>query len=1070
MLTQVVLRGTYFIQGPIIRNATRRFSVPLSQSVICSTKTPIRAIHNKRFTDERIVKSSPEMASEIAGKAQLSNASTSLPQSTANMPFERINTITKSVQDNRDYRGLRLSNGMKVILISDPTTDRSAAALSVAVGHLSDPLQIPGLAHLCEHMLFLGTEKYPKEDEYTAFLKVHGGSSNAATCSDMTKYYFDVIPSKLEDALDRFSQFFIAPLFNEEVTEREINAVNSEHEKNLSQDVWRVKQVNKALCKSTHPYNQFGTGNKQTLSESPKLNSINVRNELMTFHNKWYSSNIMSLAVFGQESLDDLEALVIKFFSQIENKQVVAPRWPDMPYGDDQLNTKTYIIPVKDTRSLTISFQMEDLEQYYKAGPEHYVSHLIGHEGKGSILSELKARGWCNKLISGYCSLGRGFGSFDVMVDLTEDGFNHIDDTVKLIFQYINMLRVKKPQKWIFEEYCNLCEMLFRFKDKEGPTTLVTNVVSSMHLFPLEDVLVAHCLITEWRPDLVEDLISKLTPDKARLIIVGQKCESLANAEERWYGTKYGVYKIEPSVLEYWSTPDLNDNLSLPEPNPFIPTDFELLPIDSGIENFPIVIQDTPIIRTWFKQDVEFLKPKALMSFDFNSPIVYSNPLNCNLTRLFVQLLKDHLNEFLFEADLAGLGFGVSNTTSGISLSIGGYSHKQVILLEKVLDNMFNFKIDRRRFEILKEQYIRGLKNYQTEQPYQHAIYYLALLLTEQAWTRQELLDSTQLLSIERLQLFLEQLLSQMHVECFIYGNVNKEKALLMTKLVEDKMKSTDAKLVPLLARQLLPKREYKLGTGESFLFEATNEFHKSSCMELYLQCGQQEPHSTFVDILSQLLSEGCYTQLRTKEQLGYLVFCGSRKANGICGLRIIVQSPRHPSYVEERIENFLNNTLDYLENMAECEFNRHKEALVALLLEKPKRLVTQFNIYLQEISLRQYHFNRAHVEAEKLRTLTKQQVIDYYKEHIILGSPSRSTLSVRVISTASGGAGINTSEEEQPPPEIEENSPVAENFRTTKKDFIRVTDLASFKSSRSLYPLAQPYMEIMPKGGRCKL
>lgn len=65
---------------------------------------------------------------------------------------------------------------------------------------------------------------------------------------------------------------------------------------------------------------------------------------------------------------------------------------------------------------------------------------------------------------------------------------------------------------------------------------------------------------------------------------------------------------------------------------------------------------------------------------------------------------------------------------------------------------------------------------------------------------------------------------------------------------------------------------------------------------------------------------------------------------------------------------------------MAECEFNRHKEALVALLLEKPKRLVTQFNIYLQEISLRQYHFNRAHVEAEKLRTLTKQQVIDYYK------------------------------------------------------------------------------------------
>ncbi|XP_053668951.1 insulin-degrading enzyme [Anopheles marshallii] len=1065
MLTQVVLRSTYIVNGSIVRNVNRLQNIQLRKSMLYIPNFMIKAVHNNRSVSYRNVKAIHNMANELTSKAQLSNSSTPLPQSAANAPFERINTITKSIQDNRDYRGLKLSNGMKVILISDPTTDKSAAALSVAVGHLSDPTEIPGLAHLCEHMLFLGTAKYPKEDEYTSFLKAHGGNSNAATCSDITKYYFDVIPGKLEDALDRFSQFFIAPLFNEEVTEREINAVNSEHEKNLSQDMWRIKQVTKALCKPSHSYSRFGTGNKETLSESPKQNNINVRNELIKFCNTWYSSNIMSLAVFGQASLDQLEAMVVKLFGQIENKRVVAPTWPEMPYDNDQLSTKTYIVPVKDIRSLTISFQMEDLEQYYKAGPDHYVSHLIGHEGKGSILSELKARGWCNKLSSGYCSFGRGFGSFNVMVDLTEDGFKHIDDTAKLIFQYINMLRIKKPQKWIFEEYCNLCEMLFRFKDKEYPCSLVTKVVSSMHLFPLEDVLVGQFLFTEWRPDLVEDLISKLTPDKAQLIIVGQKYEPLANAEERWYGTKYGVYKIEPSILEYWSTPDLNDNLSLPEPNPFIPTDFELLPIDSGIENFPTVIQDLPMIRTWFKQDVEFLKPKALMTFDFNSPLVYSNPLNCNLTRLFVQLLKDQLNEFLFEADLAGLGFGVSNTTSGISLSIGGYSHKQVILLQKVLDSMFNFKIDRRRFDILKEQYVRSLKNYQTEQPYQHTIYYLALLLTEQAWTRQELLDSTQLLTLDRLQMFIEQLLSQMHVECFIYGNVNKEKALQMTRLVEDKMKYTDATVVPLLARQLLPKREYKIGKGESFLFEATNEFHKSSCVQLYLQCGEQEPHSIFVDILSQLLSEKCYNQLRTKEQLGYVVYCTPRKANGICGLRIIVQSLRHPTYVEERIENFLNDMLDYLENLSDSEFNHHKEAIIALFLEKPKRLITQFNIYIYEISMRQYHFNRAQVEAEKLRTLTKQQVIDYYKEHILVGAPSRSTLSIHVVSTVEGKAAPDV---EESPTEAEAISTAVQN--TIKKDFVRVTDLASFKSSRSLYPLAQPYMEIMPKGGRCKL
>uniref|UniRef100_A0A2M3ZGB7 Insulin-degrading enzyme n=1 Tax=Anopheles braziliensis TaxID=58242 RepID=A0A2M3ZGB7_9DIPT len=1060
MFTQVFLRrAPTILRGYSIRHGSMR-SLPVIDN--CTTKRFIHKEPNSRYLTFNTKMESQQFSSQ----APLANVSTETSLNSAS--FERINTIIKSVQDNRDYRGLRLPNGLKVVLVSDPTTDRSAAALSVAVGHLSDPQEIPGLAHLCEHMLFLGTEKYPKEDAYSAFLKEHGGSSNAATCSDITKYFFDVVPEHLEEALDRFAQFFIAPLFNECATDREIKAVNSEHLKNVSQDLWRIKQVQKSLCQATHPYNRFGSGNVQTLCDDPRKNGINVRDELMKFHNKWYSSNLMSLAVFGKESLDELEAMVIKLFSQIKNKQETAPTWPEMPYADDQLATKIYIIPVKDTRSLAIYFQMEDLEKYYKSGPEHYVSHLIGHEGKGSILSELRARGWCNKLISGYSSLGRGFGCLEVMVDLTEDGFEHVDDIVKTIFQYINLLRSKGPQKWIFEEYCKLCEMLFRFKDKENPIKLVCNIVASMQTVPLEDVLVAHFLISEWRPDLVENIIQKLTPEKARYTIVGQKCSELATEQEYWYGTKYGMGKVDKSILEYWSAPDLNDNLHLPEPNPFIATDFDLLPLDTSMENYPVIIHDTPIIRSWFKQDVEFLKPKALMNLDFNSPIVYSDPLNCNLTHLYVQLLKDHLNEYLFEADLAGLSFGVSNTTSGLSLSIGGYSHKQQILLKKVLDSLFGFEVDTRRFQILKEHYVRGLKNYGMEQPYQHAVYYLALLLTEQAWTKQELLDATKLMTVERLQSFIKQLLSQMHVECFIYGNVNRERAMEVTRIVEEKMIQTDAKIVPLLARQLCQRREHKLRNGESCLFEGTNEYHKCSCTQLYMQCGQQESHSIYVDILSQLLSEACYTQLRTKEQLGYIVLCGTRKANGVCGLRIIVQSERHPAYVETRIENFLNNMVNYLENMTESEFNRHKEVLTQLLLEKPKRMVTQFNIFLHEISLRQYHFNRAQVEAAKLQTMTKQQVIDYYKEYILLGGIARSTLSVHVLSTAEGGAGLGKTPDDEE--SLAESVHDKQSVLPTTKEFMRVTDLAVFKASRSLYPMVQPYIDILPKGGRCKL
>lgn len=281
--------------------------------------------------------------------------------------FVRINNIVKSQQDNRDYRGLQLPNGLKVLLVSDPSTDKAAAALTVDVGHMSDPDNLPGLAHFCEHMLFLGTEKYPQENAYSLYLSENGGTSNASTYADNTKYYFDVVPNKLEGALDRFAQFFIAPRFTESATDREIKAVNSEHEKNLATDVWRIRQVNKFLSDPAHPYSKFGTGNEKTLHDDPKRLGINVREELLKFHDKWYSANIMCLSVYGKESLDELEAMVIPRFSEIVNKNVASPRWTEHPLLPEHYGTKVHIVPIKDSRTLTITFPTGDLDQYYKA-------------------------------------------------------------------------------------------------------------------------------------------------------------------------------------------------------------------------------------------------------------------------------------------------------------------------------------------------------------------------------------------------------------------------------------------------------------------------------------------------------------------------------------------------------------------------------------------------------------------------------------------------------------------------------------------------------------------------------
>lgn len=92
------------------------------------------------------------------------------------------------------------------------------------------------------------------------------------------------------------------------------------------------------------------------------------------------------------------------------------------------------------------------------------------------------------------------------------------------------------------------------------------------------------------------------------------------------------------------------------------------------------------------------------------------------------------------------------------------------------------------------------------------------------------------------------------------------------------------------------------------------------------------------------------------------------------------MQSDRHPTYLDVRIESFLENMLEHISKMSDDEFNKHREALAAHRLEKPKQISSQTTIYWLEITSQQYHFDRANVEVAYLRTVTKQELIDFFE------------------------------------------------------------------------------------------
>ena len=258
----------------------------------------------------------------------------------------------------REYRLVELPNKMDVVLVSDPGTQVAAAAVSVSAGQLQDPMEVQGLAHFCEHMLFLGSEKFPAESDFDSFCAQSAGYSNAWTSMDRTVYHFMLAHNQLYDGLDRFSGFFTSPLFTEDLTERELNAVDSENNKNLQEDSRREYQLWRSTAKPGHAVQRFGTGNKQSLWDTPLANGTNTRQHLLDFYKRCYSANIMKLAVIGREDLDTQERWVRQLFADVPNSDIsplqgVSPTDNAFDAGWKQMYR---IVPVKERRKIVLYF------------------------------------------------------------------------------------------------------------------------------------------------------------------------------------------------------------------------------------------------------------------------------------------------------------------------------------------------------------------------------------------------------------------------------------------------------------------------------------------------------------------------------------------------------------------------------------------------------------------------------------------------------------------------------------------------------------------------------------------
>lgn len=342
---------------------------------------------------------------------------------------EILGKPVKSDSDKKEYRLIKLQNGLTTLLVQhfieddstseDEEKDRKASecesheesgdesdgeeeeeednakeklaavALCISVGSWFDPVKIQGLSHFLEHMIFMGSEKYPKENEFDQFISTNGGADNALTECEYTMFYFEIVEEHLAGAIDRFAQLFISPLMLKDSMDREMQAVESEFQNNINDDDTRIMQLCASIANG--PVGTFTWGNLKTLKEG--ISNDELYNAVHAFRLKHYIANRMHLCVESSAPLDDLQKLVEENFSPIQSGPEPPPiEHPEHPFKPEFFEKVFYVKPKADKSKVFITFLLPSMEKHYKSKPHDYLAHIIQHEGVGSLSSYLKKK------------------------------------------------------------------------------------------------------------------------------------------------------------------------------------------------------------------------------------------------------------------------------------------------------------------------------------------------------------------------------------------------------------------------------------------------------------------------------------------------------------------------------------------------------------------------------------------------------------------------------------------------------------------------------------------------------
>lgn len=894
--------------------------------------------------------------------------------------------ITKSPNDDRRYAAMRLPNGLQAVLVSDPTVEVTAVSMGVGVGSYHDPAEQLGLAHYLEHMLFLGTEKYPEPNSFQKFVDQNAGVWNAFTAPDHTNYFFQLNAEKIDQALDYFSDYFKSPTFDSQYSDKERNAVNSEWSMGRSQDNRIIYSLSGITANPKHPAARLTVGNLETLSDKP---GSKLHDELLAFYKRYYSADNMKLTIVGKQSIDELKALVEKHFSGIPDRNIQTPEITIPGITAAEMGKTIHYRSLKDLKLIMVEFPIEDNTAQWRLKPNEFIISLITSEEEGTAGEQLRKDGLVNTLY-GYIEPDAygADGYLRIIAELTDKGLANRDKVIASIFGYLELIKKGGVEKRYYRELQAMKKKDFENQNKPQPIQQAIDLSRKQFDYPVAHLLNADYVYETFDKRAIDAVLAQLQPQNTRIWHISKQEE--AGTPIPYHEGSYSIRATTEEDFARWKEISKTLDFNLPPANPLFSD--KKAKIVKAIYDKPTLIVNQRGAEAWLMHAQHYREDKGLMEVHFNVDFAFTQPKNYVLASLLNDLFSLQTTTLKDRAARAGLDITTDlNHEKSQYIRIAGYSAQQEALFKTLINQFANLTISEEEFAQVLDRFKLSIINAKKAPPYKQIFGHRERLLRLANWTDEEILAAADSVTREDVSAYHQRLFGDNLLRVYAFGNYTQEQVKEITHYAADVMRSQREPE----QRHIMPSITPRM--GENIYYTEVVDQTDSALMDAWIIPEQSIEQQAQFMLLDGILGNEIFTQLRTNEQMGYVVGSAASSFNEYPMFMLFVQSTNTDlAGIKARLDKFRKEFLKTLQELTPETLEQLKKSEIAKIMQKPTDFNSEATEHLADFHWAKFSFDRKQRTVAALAKVTKEDLLEAYQQFLLNQQGTHMTIQLK--------------------------------------------------------------------------